>query len=403
MPDYIAPEFHRLTPADEVEARIRKLQTSLIKRDIDAALLVYPVDIFYFSGSMQDGHLLVPARQDPLLLIRRDPARAAVESPLTVIELSSLSQLPAQIGLALGGEPKKLAIELDLLPVNLYRKYADLWSDSVFEDVSPLIMALRAVKSEYEIGLMREAGELGRRVYARVPELMRPGRTEIEAAGLLTAEAYRGGHQNYLYMRGFDKWLYTWHVISGPAGGIHSRIDAAFGGYGLSPAFPMGSSRKVIEQGESVLIDFGICLDGYQVDQTRMFSMGKPHDTIRAAYEALLEIEAAMLAETRPGNPAGAVFDAAVRTADRLGFGDQFLGQGERKVRFAGHGVGLEINEPPVIAPGRDAPLLKNMTFALELKMVFPGLGAVGLENTVVVRPEGPEKLTTASEELIEI
>ncbi|MEW6263788.1 MAG: Xaa-Pro peptidase family protein [Thermodesulfobacteriota bacterium] len=403
MSAYQPPAFHQLTPAAEINRRLDEAQAGLMKHGFDAALIIQPVDLFYFTGTMQSGHLLLPARGDPLLMVRRDLDRAQVESPVPAVGLASLAELARLVNDRLGAEPGRLGLELDVLPVKSFKRYQELWPRAEFTDVSPLILEQRAVKSEYEAACLRRAGELSRRVYAAVPGFLRPGLTEIEAAGLMTKAAYQAGHQNYLRTRGFDQAMYSWHVISGPSGGIPSFIDAAFGGYGLSPAFPAGASLKTIAPGEPVLIDFGLCLDGYQVDLTRMFSIGPPPGLITEAYEALAEIEVEMSRRLRPGQTGHDLYYLAVARAEKLGFGHAFLGPPERKARFAGHGVGLEISDPPLLAPGFNTPLLAGMVVALELKMVFPGLAAVGLENTFRIGNGEPEKLTLADDRLIVI
>lgn len=396
---YRVPDFHCLTPDDEIERRINLLQTELKNHEASGVLLFYPVDIFYFSGSMQAGCLFVPDAGEPVYMVLRDLDRAAAESPLkNIASLKSLSEAPGCIDRFSGAGIDVMGLELDVTPVNMFKRIKDLWPDVEFFDASPIIMKLRSVKSDYEIRAMKTAGETCRQIYDEIPEMLGRDLTEIELAGKITEKAYALGHQNYLRMRSFDGEMYTWHVISGESGGVLSRLDAPFSGYGLSPAFPMGASRKVIRKNEPVLIDFGICINGYQVDLTRMFSIGRPSDRIMDSYDALVEIEQAMLKKLLPGIASRDLFQAAISAAESTGYMDAFLGPAGKKVKFAGHGVGLEINEPPFISPGRDEVLRENMTVALELKMVFPGLGAAGLENTVRVSAGGPEKLTTASE-----
>jgi Xaa-Pro aminopeptidase len=147
-----------------------------------------------------------------------------------------------------------------------------------------------------------------------------------------------------------------------------------------------------------VLIDFGTCIDGYIADQTRMFSLGRPDSLFLEAYDALREIEARILAKTRPGAPCDELYRVGVAAGDELGFADAFLGPGSRKIKFVGHGVGLEIDEFPFLAAGHEYPLEAGNVFALELKMVFPGKGAVGFENMVAVTQDGWTKLTTTDE-----
>lgn len=401
LPEYKIPSFHELTPELEITNRLAGIQPALAALEMDAALIIEPVDFFYFSGTMQAGHLFLPAHGYPRLLIRRNLARALAESPLPAMEVISFKQLQNMVKEVLGQEPRRLGLELDVLPVRNFQRYQALWPKTEFVDVSPAIIKQRAVKSKYELSWMHRAGQLARAVYARIPGLLRPGLTEIELAGLISNLAYAAGHQNDLRMRAFDQANYSWHVISGVSGGIASRLDASFAGYGLSPAFPMGASLKPIFKNEPILIDFGMCLGGYQVDLTRMFAMGRPAEMIIEAYQVLQTIETELAANLQPGQVPENLYNQAVATAERLGFGHAFLGPPEGKVKFAGHGVGLEVSEPPVLAPGQTTPIQAGMTVALELKMVFPGVGAVGLENTFLVTTGTPVKLTPADDEFI--
>jgi len=404
MQKYVVPAFHQSTPPSEIEQRIEQMQYCIGEQGLDAMLIVYGVDLLYYSGTMQAGYLLIPAEGPAVLMVRRELERAKAETSIgEVVALKRVRDLPNLVNEYLRKPPRRLGIELDVVPVNLFRRFQSLWPTTEFIDSAPTIMAQRSIKSDYEIAKMKDAGDLARRVYAQVPQLIETGMTEMDLAGKMTSAASAGGHQNYLRTRGFNQAMYSWHVISGESGGIVSSIDAPFSGYGLSPAFPMGASLKKIQSGEPVLIDFGICLDGYHVDLTRMFAIGQPPQIIRNAYEALIVIEKKLIENLLPGEPGNRLFVMAKKQADQLGFGDAFLGRPGLQVRFVGHGVGLEFSEPPFLAPGHKTPLQEGMTLALELKMVFSGLGAAGLENTLVIRETGPEKLTPADETFITV
>jgi Xaa-Pro dipeptidase len=404
MDTYAVPAFHHLTPSDEINNRIARFSRAVSDLGLNAALLFDPINIFYFSGTMPAGQLLVPANAPPVVLIRRNLDRPRAESPLLDIRgITGLTSAAREIEAHLTKPPQKLGLEMDVLPINMFERLRRIWPDAQYLDISPAIMDIRAVKSDYEIDMMRQTGKLAQTVYERIPELLVEGITEIELAGRIDLVSYRGGHQNYLRMRSFDQEMYTWHVISGVSGGARGMLDASHSGYGLSPAFPKGASMKAIQKGEPVLIDYGLCLNGYQVDLTRMFSIGAPPAEALDAYDALGEIESAMLRQMNPGATGEELHHLAVREADQLGFGHAFLGPQNNKVKFSGHGVGLEVNEPPVMAPGFTKPFVPNMTVALELKMVFPGKYAIGRENTYVVTGETPELLTTADDRFIQV
>jgi Xaa-Pro aminopeptidase len=196
---------------------------------------------------------------------------------------------------------------------------------------------------------------------------------------------------------------YTWHVLSGVTGGIVSQSDSPMGGLGLSPAFPVGGSLKKMRTHEPILVDFGTCFHGYQADETRMFSIGKMEQKFIDAYKACREIHDAVLEDARPGADCEAIFFKTHQLAEKLGYKDSYLGPPGLQTRFIAHGIGLELNELPFLARGQSYPLEQGMTFAVEPKIVFPGEGSVGIENTVVVTRDGCEILTPASQKIFRV
>jgi Xaa-Pro aminopeptidase len=352
---------------------------------------------------MSNGFLFIPARGEPLFLVKKYLPRARAESPLLRIEsLASTGRLAEALRDYGVRSPERLGLEMDVLPVATFQFLEKqlAWKEAV--DIGPAVRRLRAVKSDFEIALMKKAGEIGRRVYQALPDLLKPGLTEIALAGKLNERALALGNLNLLRARGFNQTAFNWHLVSGPSGTYLSGNDAPFAGLGLGPAFPAGASLKGIEPGEPVLVDFGTCWNGYQADQTRMFAVGRPDPEVIRAYEALKEIEAVLLEALRPGVPAEDLYHTACRQAERLGYEDSFLGPAGQQVKYVGHGVGLEIDEFPFLASGHRYPLEEGMTVALELKIVLEQ-GAVGLENTIVVTPAGGVKLTPADETFISV
>jgi Xaa-Pro aminopeptidase len=392
------------TAFKEIKKRLARVRTGMKKQEIETLLVIQKMNLYYLSGTTQDGLLIIPLGGQPLLAMKRELERAKVESPIKdIVALRSIREIPTLIQTHCGKLPKSLGLELDVLPVKDYFKFPELFPDTKFIDASLILQETRKIKSPFEIHLMGKAGEIGKKVYQEARKILKKGMTEIEFGGLLEATAKRYGHEGLLRVRSLNYEAYTWHVLSGLTGGIVSQSDSPMGGLGLSPAFPVGASRKVMRTHEPILVDFGTCFHGYQADETRMFSIGKIGQKFIHAYNACKEIHDAVLEETRPGADCEAIFLKTLQLAEKLGYKDSYLGPPGLQTRFIGHGIGLELNELPFLAQGQSYPLEEGMTFAVEPKIVFPGEGSVGLENTVVVTENGCEILTPVSQEIFQV
>jgi Xaa-Pro dipeptidase len=389
----------RYTPRSELDARASRLQARLAQADLDGTLIVQTADLFYFAGTIQQAHLFIPVEGVPLLMARKSFDRARQESALDyVVPLASLRQLPgllAEHGLT---NPRRLGLELDVLPVNVFQGYQRLLPDVELVDVSTAIRELRAVKSPYEIERMREAGRLMAQVFQAAPSFLRAGMTELEFAAEVEAFARRLGHQGLIWTRHWNQRIHFGTAVAGDSGAVVSYFDGPLSGTGLSPAMPTSASLRRIGRNEPIILDYVFAYDGYLVDQTRLFSIGPLPAKLAAAHAAMCQVEATVIEAARPGVLCSDLYDLAVETATRLGYADQFMGYGEGKVSFIGHGVGTELDELPVLAHGFQVPLEAGTTFALEPKAVFPGEGAVGIENTWVVTDTGVAPLTQLDE-----
>ena len=391
------------TPVAEVEGRLARFQVTLRERGLDAALIVQNADLFYFSGTVQQSYLHVPAEGEATLFVRRSVERARRESPLErVVELDGPRALTGALRALDGGLPRRVGLELDVLPVTAYERLLGLLPGAEAEDVGRAIVRQRAVKSPYEIERIAAAAALVDAVWEFAPRVLRAGLTEAEFAGMVEAEARRLGHQGVIRMRGFNQEMFYGQLLTGPSATAPSFLDTPLAGTGLSPAVAQGVSFRTIAVGDPIVFDFVAVREGYTADFTRMLSLGPLPEAVRDAYAVALEAQAAVVAAARPGVTCGAVYESAVAIAERRGLGANFMGCGPEQVRFIGHGVGLELDELPVLTTS-DVPLEEGMVFALEPKFVLPGVGAVGVENTFVVERDGLRALTRAPEEPVEV
>jgi Xaa-Pro dipeptidase len=398
-PSFVEPRSVPV-PALEIERRLAAFQATLREQGIDAAIVVQNADLYYLAGTVQQSQLLVPADDDPVLFTRKTVARAREESPLTVAELPSLRRLGELVAEWCGGAPDVVGLELDVLPVELFRRYEGQLPGARFVDVGGLLVAQRAVKSAWEIERIATAAALADEVYARIPELLREGLTEAAFAGRVEAEARALGHQGVIRMRAFNGEMFYGQLLTGTSGAVSSFLDTPLAGRGLSAAVAQSVSFKPIGRGEPVVFDFVPVVDGYTADFTRIFSLGELPERLTQAYACARRAQAAAAACVRPGASCGTIYEEVLAVVANDGLGDHFMGYGPSQVRFVGHGVGLELDELPVLS--RNERLLEQgMVFALEPKFVFPELGAIGIENTWAVTGDGVERLTRAPEEIV--
>ena len=180
-----------------------------------------------------------------------------------------------------------------------------------------------------------------------------------------------------------------------------SYLSSPTGGTGTGPAMAQGPSFKTIRRHEPVMVDYVFAYNGYLSDHARIYSLGALPQELQDAHAAMLQVQGMIKKIARPGTPSGAIYDRALEKTAELGYEHYFMGTGGERVRFVGHGIGLEVDEFPFLATGQKLKLKEGMTIALEPKLIFPNQGVVGIENTHVVTPDGLEQFGKFPEEII--
>ena len=391
-----------LTPREEIFSRVNRFQKSMAEKSVDLVLLVQNVDLFYFTGTIQNGFLFIPQEGEAVFFVLKDYARFIAESPLNCFRIHSIEDLPKVVH-EHGLKGKRVGMEFDVIPVSLFDRVRGLFPEWEISSISEEIREIRSIKSDFEITQIRKSGEMITKVFSSVEDYLREGMTELELDGILTSIGRAMGHQGFLRMRGLNQEMMNIHVLSGESGSVISYCDTPLYGYGFTPAVAQGSSGRRIERDEPVLIDYGGGYNGYTTDETRVFVLGRLKEKLEKACQVALEILAETESWAKAGELPSRIYTQAVERATREGFGDNFMGYGEGKVAFVGHGMGLEINEFPIISRRDRRPLQLGMVIAIEPKFVFPGEGAVGIEVDYIVRERGLERVTRFPKEVISL
>ena len=384
----------------ELEKRVKTLARRLTEKDIDFALILQNVDLFYFAGSIYNGTLLISKDGDVLCFTRRGEERVKHESPWEVVKIKGFHDIREML------QSRKMpssciGLEFDVLPHKIFLHIRRLFPDSEFKDIGDDIRWQRRIKSSYELRMIRESALLCDEVINIAKDIIEPGKREVDVAAEIEMKIRKRGNIPFHRMRGFSGEAIG-QVVSGCSGGSPSTLLVPVSGRGLHPVFPQGPSRKTIEENEPIIVDYVTSLNGYYADETRTFVVGKLSSKMKEALDFCIFVMKDMENVARAGVRAVDLYERGWKWAKKYGFEENFMGVNNNPVPFIGHGVGLEIDEHPFIARGMDYPLESGMVFAFEPKVVFEE-GAVGIENTYVVGDSGVESLTKFKETVVEL
>ena len=383
----------------ELKLRRDKIRALMAQQGIDAALITCNVNLIYTYGRVVSGYLYLPLNAPARLFIKR-PNDIEGEHIHPIRKPEQITGLLKECGLPL---PVKLMLEGDELPFTEYNRLAACFPETeVVSCGTALIRQARSIKTPMEIEMFRRSGAAHTKAYEQIPSVYQPGMTDrqlsVEIERLMRLEGCLGIFRVF----GQSMEIFMGSLLAGDNAAVPSPYDFALGGKGLDPSLPGGVSGTLLQAGQCFMVDMGGNFYGYMGDMSRVFSIGKLPEQAYAAHQTCLEIQEEIVAMAKPGTVCEDMYNKAIEIVTKAGFADYFMGV-DQKAKFIGHGIGLEINEMPVLAPRMKQELEPGMVFALEPKIVLPGIGPVGIENSWAVTTDGLEKLTLCKEEIIEL
>jgi Xaa-Pro aminopeptidase len=390
-------------PLTELDNRMKRFLARMDKTQPgwELAAITGKVPLYYFTGTMQDGLLLIPQGGEAVFWVRHSYERAADESLFPDLrKMRSYRDVAA----GMGRLPPAVYLETDLVPVSQLQR---MQKHLPFTDVRPVdgeVSAVRAVKSRYELSLMEHAGKIHRRVLEDlVPGMLREGIDEVSFGCDLYSLMVKEGHQGIIRFGGFNEMVLG-QIGFGTSSICPICVDTPGGVAGMHPAVPqMGSRDRKLRKGDLVVIDIGCGYKGYLTDKTLSYMFGDPipEKAIEEHFRCV-EIQDKLASMLKPGAIPSEIYRTVMAGLEPE-FLTTFMGSGKHRVKFLGHGIGLWIDELPVIAQGFDEPLEEGMVLALEPKKGIPDVGLVGIENTFAVTPQGGRSLTGTSRGLLEV
>lgn len=381
-----------------MELKWRRIQQAMRQEEADGCLLTMNMNLYYVSGQVFNGYFYLPAEGRPYWFVKR----LTIPETNQVHVIRKPEQIPdffRDLNLAM---PRKLLLEADELSYNEYIRLQHVFRAEATGNASALIRHIRMIKTPWEIEQMRISARKHEAVYREIPACYRPGMRDIELQIEIEKRMRVHGSLGYFRAFGSNMDIFMGSLLAGENAGEPSPFDFALGGTGMHASGPLGANGTLLREGTTVMADMSGNYTAYQTDMTRVFSIGKLPDRAYRVHRVALEIQARMERTAKPGVPCAELYRDALAMAGQEGLEDCFMGT-RFQAKFVGHGVGLEINELPVLTTRSKDILQPGMTFAFEPKFVLAGIGAVGIENTFLVTDSGVEKMTLLDENIIEL
>ena len=383
---------------NELELKWRRIQQAMRQEEADGCLLTMNMNLYYVSGQVFNGYFYLPAEGRPYWFVKR----LTVPETNQVHVIRKPEQMPElfrDLNLAM---PRKLLLEEDELSYNECIRLQHVFRAEATGNASALIRHIRMIKTPWEIEQMRISARRHEAVYREIPACYRPGMRDVELQIEIEKRMRMHGSLGYFRAFGSNMDIFMGSLLAGENAGEPSPFDFALGGTGMHASGPLRANGTLLREGTTVMADMSGNYTAYQTDMTRVFSIGKLPDRAYRVHRVALEIQARMERTAKPGVSCAELYRDALAMAGQEGLKDCFMGT-HLQAKFVGHGVGLEINELPVLTTRSKDILQPGMTFAFEPKFVLAGIGAVGIENTFLVTDSGVEKMTLLDENIIEL
>ena len=381
-----------LLPREEQERRLERIRLLMAENGLDAILISDLANIYYLTGRVYAGFVYIPAQSHPIYFVRR-PVELKGDF---IVEIRKPEEIAESIGL---NAPATLGLEFDVAPYSKVMRLSKIFPEAAIENASGVMRRARAVKTAFELDMLSRSGVIQAHVYKEIPKLFKVGMSDIELQVEIERVSRLDGCLGQFRISGDSMELYMGNVLAGANADAPSPYDFAMGGAGLDPSLPVGANGDLIKPGTTVMVDMNGNYTGYMTDMTRTFALGDIEEKALKAHQLSIDIHRALQRSALPGAKASDLYKEALEMVREADLERYYMGH-RQHAGFIGHGVGIEINELPVIAPRSRDVVEENNVIALEPKFVIPGVGAVGIENTYVVRGDGLHSLTVFPEEI---
>jgi Xaa-Pro aminopeptidase len=381
---------------EDLQVRRKRVQDAMLHAGADACLLTMDVNLYYMTGQVFSGYYYLPVEGEPVSFVKRPSDFTGegvvyIRKPEQIADFFTSRETPL---------PKRLLLETDEITYNECIRLQAVFQSPETGNATTLMRRARMIKTPWEIEQFRLSARQHALTYSEIPACFRPGMTDVAFQAEIEKRMRLNGSFGVFHAFGSNMDIFMGSILTGANAETPSPYDFALGGGGQIPLCPIGANGTILKDGMAVMVDMVGNYTAYLTDMTRVFSVGKLPELAYRAHQTSIEIQEKIMQAARPGVACAALYALALAVVEKQGLTGYFMGT-RQQAKFVGHGIGLQINEPPVLTSRSKEELQPNMMIALEPKFVIPGVGAVGVENSFRVTETGIEKITDFEESII--
>ncbi|GHT75024.1 peptidase M24 [Bacteroidia bacterium] len=382
----------------DLQIRYSRIQQLLKEQQAEACCIRSMVNMYYLTGSVFDGYIYLPVEGDPLFFVRK----AGTFSNKQAVFIRKPEDIPVLLKEKNIPLPETIALEADQLTYNEYMRLLAVFQPKKTANATAILRETRMLKTPWEIEQFRYSAVRHREVYQKIPALFLAGMTDLQLQYEIEREMRRHGSIGVFRALGNNMEIFMGSVLSGSNAETPSPCDFALGGGGAHESIPIGANGTPIREGQTVMVDMVGNYTAYLTDMTRVYACGTLSGEAFRAHQVSMDMHQWLMENGKPGMSCAVIYEQSLQMASKAGWADNFMGI-HQQAKFVGHGVGIEINELPVLTGRSKEVLQAGMVFAYEPKFVLPNVGAVGIENTYLVTETGLEKLTVFEENILNL
>ena len=403
MQHFICEAFmYSKVPGAELINRLKKFTTFMDMAD-DTWRYIFifnPVNIYYFTGTMQDGILFIQRDEEPVYFVKRSVERAAEEIRYCkVMAYKELQDIKNELALNVFFPA---FVDKSFVTIKLLEEFNSQFEFGKIYSCDTALNMCRSVKSKYELDILKEAGAIYADIMTNiVPELLTEDISERDAALLIFNEFMKNGHQGIVRFERAGMEFQTVNVAFGESSLNIYKYDIPAGITGLYAASPFfGSSKITLKQNDLITIPSVFGVNGYHSVCTYCYAFNSLIDYIRRQHEHCKTLKDLAVLILKSGAKASDIYTEIMDNIHPEIQGT-FMGLGDSTLTHLGRGTGLAVDEFPIISKNNDKPLVENMVINLGFFSSLEGYGVTGMQHTYIVTAEGGVSINGQADDVI--